>query len=176
MTRVWAERRRQRIRKQEWQVGYGVIGDYPVLGVGPGMARFYFPRYHPQFRSQLGTMDMEINNLYLNVTAETGTLGLLAFCWMALAGMGGLLEALWRGGGLARLPALTALFASLVGCAAQFMGSNTLFLVYFTALIGLACAGARVAATGMEQQTAGAVPANSGKRAAEGRMSASTHL
>ena len=138
------------IRKAQWRVGYALIADYPVLGVGPGMARFYFSRYHQTIRSQPKSDDYEINNAYINVFAESGVVGFAAFFWCALAGVGALALAIKRFG-MANVPVLTALSASLVGCATQYASMNALFLIYFPVLIGLTVAGARLAHTDAER-------------------------
>lgn len=138
------------VRKAEWKVGYGLIADYPALGVGPGMARFYFSRYHQTIRSQPMAEDYEINNAYVNVFAESGIVGLAAFLWCGLAGVGALARTIKRFG-VANVPVLTALAASLVGCATQYASINALFLIYFPVLIGLAVAGARLAHTDAER-------------------------
>lgn len=145
------------IRKAQWRVGYALIADYPALGVGPGMARFYFSRYHESIRSQPKGDDFEINNAYINVFAESGVVGFAAFFWCAIAGIGALALAVKRFG-MANVPVLTALFASLVGCATQYASMNALFLIYFPVLIGLAVAGARLAHTDAER-----LPARAGK-------------
>lgn len=138
------------IRKGEWKVGYALIAHYPVLGVGPGMARFYFSRYHDTIRSMPFSPDYEINNAYINVYAESGLVGLLAFVWCAIAGIAALALVLRRFGPR-NVPVLAALCASLVGCATQYASFNALFLVYFPVLIGLATAGARLAPAGAER-------------------------
>lgn len=138
------------IRKAQWRVGYDLIDDYPILGVGPGMARFYFSRYHDTIRSQPQAEDYEINNVYINVFAESGIVGFAAFFWCAIAGIGALAIAIKRFG-MANVPVLTALSASLVGCATQYASVNALFLIYFPVLIGLALAGVRLAHTDAER-------------------------
>lgn len=147
------------IRKLEWKVGYDLIDDYPVLGVGPGMARFYFTRYHATMRSVPFGLDEEINNVYINVMAENGIVGFAAFIGCAIAGIGGLMLPLRRFGPK-RLPLLCALFASLMGVAAQYNGLNSLFVVYFPVLVGLACAAARLAPSGVEAPAEAPAPSS----------------
>lgn len=136
-------------RKMEWRVGYDLIDNYPVLGVGPGMARFYFTRYHKMQRTIPFGVDEEVNNVYINVLAENGIVGFIAFAACAIAGIAGLARPLRRLGPQ-RLPLLCAYFASLIGVAAQYSSLNSLFLVYFPVLVGLACASARLAPSGVE--------------------------
>jgi len=132
------------IRQNEWAAGYGIFEDYPVLGIGPGMAGYHFPRYHPNMQSQFLGGLRDVNNLYLSIMTDTGLVGMAAFGWCALAGAGALLAALRRRG-VANAPALAALTASLVGCAVQYVSLNALFLIYFCVLIGFATAAARLA-------------------------------
>ena len=140
------------IRKLEWKVGYDLIADYPILGVGPGMARFYFTRYHTGQRYIPFGQDEEVNNVYISVTAEDGIVGFVAFAACAIAGVAGLARPL-RALGPKRLPLLCAYFASLIGIAAQYSSLNSLFLVYFPVLVGMACASARLAPSGVELPT-----------------------
>ena len=144
------------VRKNEWAVGYSLISDYPVLGIGPGLARFYFGRYDYQ-RSTPLFFDAEINSVYINVVAESGVVGGLAFAWCAFAGIRALLTTAWRRGVL-NVPILTALIASLFGAAAQYTSLNSLFLVYFPALIGITVAGMRLAADGIPVEAPTAAP------------------
>ncbi len=132
------------VRKNEWAVGYAVISDHPFLGIGPGLARFYFGRYDFQ-RSTPLFFDQEINSVYINVVAESGVVGGLAFVWCAFSGIRALLTVVWRRG-VSNVPILTALVASLFGVAAQYTSLNSLFLVYFPALIGITVAGMRLSA------------------------------
>jgi O-antigen ligase len=132
------------IRKGEWAAGYGMFVAHPVIGIGPGMSSYHFPRYHPSFQSQNAQGLSEVNNLYLTVLAETGLIGMIVFGWAAIVGAGRLATAI-RQSGMRKVPVLVALTASLVGCAIQYMSLNSLFLIYFCGLIGLACAAARVA-------------------------------
>jgi O-antigen ligase len=142
------------IRQGEWQSGIGMASAYPVLGVGLGMSGFHVPRYHPALQSQLsegGTV--EVNNLYLNVAAETGILGLSALVCAGLAGIAALSGVILRRT-TAGVPALTALTASLVGCALQYNGMAGLFIIYLPALIGLAAAAHRIGLMGAENPPA----------------------
>ena len=137
------------MRQAEADVGYATFSAHPLLGVGPGMDNFYFPRYYGMLITLTSGPGMEINNLYITVAAETGIIGILAFGWLGIAGIGALFAALRRYGPENR-PVLTALSCSLVGCALQYLSLNPLFLIYFTALVGIAVTGMRVASSGIE--------------------------
>ncbi len=56
-----------------------VYADYPVIGVGPGMYRYYYQDYAERvgIRTQLAAR--QAHDLYLGLAAENGTLGLVAF-------------------------------------------------------------------------------------------------
>lgn len=70
-----------------------VFLDHPVLGVGPGM---YSPYYSRDYANDLGlrhfTTNRRAHNLYLEIAAETGIVGLSVF----LAIVGTTLLQLWR--------------------------------------------------------------------------------
>ena len=132
------------IRRAENLTGLLIFEQYPVIGVGPGMAGYHFPRYHPYLQSQILSGGVpEVNSVYLGALAETGVVGLAALAFCALAGAAGLLRAA-RSAGPRRFPALWALLASLGGCAVHYAGLNPLFLIYFTGLLALAVSAARL--------------------------------
>jgi hypothetical protein len=144
------------MRGAEAIVGWNCFVTHPILGVGAGMDNFYFPRYYRWEVNVATSLLPEINDLYITVAAETGLIGILAFAWMGLAGIRALAMTLRRHGPVNR-PVLTALTCSLVGCAFQYLSLNPLFLLYFTALVGIACAGERLAPTGVEQPAAAGI-------------------
>lgn len=131
------------VRRTEWDAGRRIFADHPVFGVGPGLSRFIFAQYDWHRSPPLG-LDIEVSNLYLSLLAEDGVVGMAAFVWCGLAGAAALALVVRRWGA-ARVPLLTALLASLVGCALQFTSFNALHVVYFPAAIGLAVAAARLA-------------------------------
>lgn len=134
------------VRQGEWAAGYGIFQDHILLGVGPGMAGYHFPRYHPLLQSQITTGSVpEVTNLYLMALTETGILGFSALiaCWIAGATL--LMRAILKRG-VGRNPGVYALGCSLAACAIQYMSLNPLFLIYFCVTVGLALAGARLAA------------------------------
>lgn len=138
------------IRADEFAVGWSAVDARPLLGVGPGLAAFYFPRFHPVMQSQSLTGLREINSLYITTLAETGLIGFCALMWCGIVGTAALASAVRRAGS-SNVPILTALSASLVGCAVQYFSLNPLFLIYFTGLVGLAVTGARLAPTDAER-------------------------
>ncbi len=138
------------IRQAENSAGMRILEDYPILGVGPGMAGYHFPRYHPVMQSQLMAGGIpEVNNAYFSALAETGVAGLAALILCGLVGGGVILRSLrlhgWRRGRV-----LGAFAASLGGCGVQYMGLNPLFLIYFTGLLALAVSAYRLLDSGIE--------------------------
>lgn len=76
-------------RMAHWQAGWGMVVDYPFLGVGPGnYPEAYEDYYIPPWRDALG----HAHNYYLNMTAEAGVPGLLAL----LLVLGLAFRGLWR--------------------------------------------------------------------------------
>lgn len=90
-----------------WEDSFGMVRDFPILGVGLGCWSELFPHYHrPPWRS--GRF-LESHNDYLQLLAETGLVGFaLLGCFFVYA----VFRPLARIGGLA--PAVRATFAALV--------------------------------------------------------------
>lgn len=128
-------------RQREWNVAKDLSQRFPLLGCGPGLANFYFPKYHELVNSVPLVGVIEINSVFFNAIAETGFLGLIAIGWCTLTGLGRLLTSI-RCAGPQRCPTLVALTASLLGCFVQYISVNPLFLIYFSALVGLSTAAA----------------------------------
>ncbi|MGH2521914.1 MAG: O-antigen ligase family protein, partial [Anaerolineales bacterium] len=56
-----------------------VFVDHPIVGVGPGMYRFYYQDYAEQVGIRVLAANRQAHNLYLGLAAETGALGLITF-------------------------------------------------------------------------------------------------
>jgi O-antigen ligase len=56
-----------------------VFIDHPVVGVGPGMFRFYYQEYADFVGLRVQTEDRQSHNLFLGLLAETGALGMICF-------------------------------------------------------------------------------------------------
>jgi len=56
-----------------------VFIDHPVIGVGPGMFRYYYGDYAEYVGLRVLTTDRQAHNLYLGIAAETGALGEICF-------------------------------------------------------------------------------------------------
>jgi putative inorganic carbon (hco3(-)) transporter len=55
-----------------------VFLDHPVIGVGPGLFRYYYEEYAAQVGLRVQSTERSAHDLYLQVAAEHGLLGLLA--------------------------------------------------------------------------------------------------
>lgn len=71
-----------------WQVGWDVFNDYPVLGVGPGNAGYFFPKKMSSFGwslTETSTVMYQMSSipntksLWIRLLAETGILGFAVF-------------------------------------------------------------------------------------------------
>jgi putative inorganic carbon (hco3(-)) transporter len=56
-----------------------VFIDHPVVGVGPGMFRYYYQEYAAFVGLRILAADRQAHNLYLGLLAETGALGMGCF-------------------------------------------------------------------------------------------------
>lgn len=65
-----------------------MFGDHPLVGVGYGNFEIHYPRYAQQLGLDARREERQAHSLYLEVAAETGLVGLLAFATL-LAGAGG---------------------------------------------------------------------------------------
>ena len=56
--------------------------DPPVIGVGPGVARLNFQEYAEKVGGNVGATNRRAHSLYVQLAAETGVVGLVAFLGM----------------------------------------------------------------------------------------------
>ena len=149
-------------RMAHWQAGWEMFLAHPLLGVGPGHYALAYPQYAilPYWTLALG----HAHNIYINVAAETGLIGLVAYLamvgsWFALV--------LSRARGLAaREPTglSRAVVVGVLGCLAAVAVHNTfddLYVHMMNVQIGLLLGLASVAVPGFgagagEQSRAGA--------------------
>jgi len=152
-----------KMRYEENLTGLRIFKNHPLLGVGPSMTAFYFPVYNPSARSMNDTqISYFVNNLYITTLAESGVLGFVTLSLCGIFGLAALCRPILRWGPR-QVPVLTGLTIALVGCAIQYWNTQNLFLIYFPALIGLACAGERLAMTAPEQQPGSAALVQAGE-------------
>lgn len=79
-------------RMAHWQAALAMWRDHLWLGVGPGNYAVFYPAYHlPRWQEALG----HAHNIYLNVAAESGLLGLLTYGAFWLAALGQALAAVF---------------------------------------------------------------------------------
>lgn len=68
-------------RQNVWTAVFKMIADYPLLGIGPGHSAFnkIYPLYQlPRFNA------LSAYSIFLEVTVETGLLGLASFLWLLI--------------------------------------------------------------------------------------------
>jgi len=113
-------------RSELWTAAAKMILDRPVLGVGPGTYRL---RYAGYIGLGPGAVETHSNNLYLQLAAETGILGLLAFLAVVVLAVAPLVRRLLeRPAGTLSAPASTRTWivgAALVAAVAAFLGHGT---------------------------------------------------
>ncbi|HUT86029.1 MAG TPA: O-antigen ligase family protein [Elusimicrobiales bacterium] len=65
----------------QWKAGIKMLGDYPILGVGPSNVKVIFHFYHPKpIDGQYGWSNL--HNLYLHQAVERGLVGLAALIYL----------------------------------------------------------------------------------------------
>jgi putative inorganic carbon (HCO3(-)) transporter len=69
-----------------------VFLDHPVVGVGPGMFKYYYLEYADQVGLQLHTTTREAHNLFLDIGADNGALGLGCFLGILFFSLRGLAQ------------------------------------------------------------------------------------
>jgi len=130
-------------RATEMLAALRVFLDHPVLGVGPGQyTPFYSEKYHsdPQFAFKYVPGARGAHNLYLQIAAETGIIGLAVFMAMVFL----ILRQLWQARRhwaysrpeVANLA--TALFLSLTAYLVHSVFAHLAYERYFFLLLALA--------------------------------------
>ena len=69
-------------RVTEMQAAGLLFLDNPLVGAGPGMAPVYYPEYAVLVGGKVRGVDRRTHSLYLQLAAETGLVGLIAFLGM----------------------------------------------------------------------------------------------
>jgi O-antigen ligase len=128
-----------------------LFADQPILGAGPGLAPLYYPEYAPVVGGKVRPGTRRSHNLFLQLAAETGLVGLgaflvvVAFAFRALEGARRRLErrdrVLWGVACGLELALIISLTTSLFLHAA--------YIRYFWILLGLS------AAVGVQKGAAG---------------------
>lgn len=148
-----------------WQAGWEVFGDYPILGVGPGNAGFFFPEKLSAFSWSLTeirtlmyhwTSLPNIKSLWVRLLAETGVVGFAFFtCWYYVLWQSVLfLRKAYPPGGAAQTHGPPSGLSRMVGLAGEFVlvalliegfSIDTFALPYYWFSLGLLTAACEVA-------------------------------
>jgi O-antigen ligase len=149
-------------RFTEMQGAARVFADYPLIGVGPGMFKYYAEEYGNEGGLKMLEGPRQAHNLYLGIAADMGAPGLLCFLGMVFVTLRSLGRARQR---CVRSDPMMADMAAgflltLVTFLATGMSSNFSFTRYFWLMLGLATAAASIPAR---------VPATDPRRAMAGR-------
>ncbi len=93
-------------RMAHWQAGWRMWAEHPWRGVGPGNYEPIYPAYYiPPWKEPLG----HAHNYYLNIAAETGLIGLLAYLVLWGAAFWQVMQAIRRTSGWERAVAIGVL-------------------------------------------------------------------
>jgi putative inorganic carbon (HCO3(-)) transporter len=145
-------------RATENLAALNVFADHPLLGVGPEQ----FPAYYRDYADEIGisvrAADREAHNLYLEIAAETGILGLIAFLGAVVATLVQLARA--RARALARRPDLAAMASGFMLALVAYLATGIFlhlsYARYFWLVLALAgAAGSIVLRTMAEDDAAG---------------------
>jgi putative inorganic carbon (HCO3(-)) transporter len=144
-----------KFRLQIWDAGWKMIQDHPILGVGAGQ----FPTaYGTIYANRFHTAWMNPHNLFLQVTAELGIVGLIVFSYFLIQ--------IWRANRWVlretKSPALQVNHAFAAACYFMMVGigvvstvSHTLYRPYWYLLAGLVAANRAVTSKMLEEGVQG---------------------
>lgn len=131
-------------RVHAWEVAAGISRDHPVVGVGAGGFRYAWPLYAPPE----ATTAFVAHNIFLDVVAEVGWVGMLLFMIFMASAVGGVFAA-------GRHPEIGWLAKGLAAASALYLTcdlfSGYILSAHLYMLCGLAACAARIA---MAPQTA----------------------
>lgn len=68
------------MRLDMWYCAVEMMIDHPLLGIGWGAFKFVYPVYNELIQAA-GITIFHAHNMFLNIWAETGIVGLVIFCW-----------------------------------------------------------------------------------------------
>ena len=138
-----------------------VFADHPLVGVGPGLFPEHYAEYAERVAIRVKDEQREAHNLYLQIAAETGALGLAAFLGAVGVTIGELVRARHRA--LATRPATATLLGGFLLALIAYLVTGVFlhlsYARYFWLLLALAGAAAAVAAREQAAEMAAAVPA-----------------
>jgi O-antigen ligase len=109
-------------RMAHWQAGWNMYFSNPVLGVGPGHYTVAYPAYRVNdfWKDPLG----HAHNLYLNVMAEDGFLGILTYVIQWIGWSAVVISGFWRSRANADRAIAAGVLASLIGVAVHNLFDN----------------------------------------------------
>jgi O-antigen ligase len=137
-------------RFTEMQAAARVFADYPLIGVGPGMFKFYAQEYGNEGGLRLLETTREAHNLYLGIAADMGAPGIACFLGMVLLTVRSLARARRRFMSFDPMMANVAagFILTIVTFLATGMSANFSYTRYFWLMLGLATAAASIPARG----------------------------
>jgi putative inorganic carbon (HCO3(-)) transporter len=125
-----------------------VFIDHPVVGVGPGMFRYYYQEYAAYVGLRVLTADRQAHSLFPGLVAETGALGLLFFCLILYVTLRDLHRVRKRWG--KTRPELANMATGFMLAVITYLTTGIFlhfaFIRYFWLIIALASAAAHIAA------------------------------
>lgn len=126
-------------RLQLWTAGLLMFEQHPILGVGPDNFRWLYGSYAGLAR---WNTDIHANNLYIELLADTGILGLAVFMWLAWRIVSEAAGGLWGRSSsrlwIWRVAALASLAAWFVHGLLDYFYEFTPTYVAFWLIVGLA--------------------------------------
>lgn len=124
-----------------------VFTDHPVVGVGPGMFKYYSQEYGNELGIRKLKEARQAHSLFLDIAAENGALGLLCFLALSLATLQGLIRGRRRC--LASRPVLAdyaaGYFLALTSYLFTGLFLHLSFIRFFYLMLGLGAAAAQIA-------------------------------
>jgi len=107
--------------------------EHPILGIGPGGFGPYMTP-HPYYMLKSWKI---VNNEFIEILAENGILGLLAFCLIILVLLARSIKAVIKAQDKYLKAIMIALFAAFIGVIVQYQTFSTLYIMHVWFLVGL---------------------------------------
>ena len=126
-----------------------IFADYPILGVGPGMSKYYIREYGNQLGLRILDGDRQAHSFYLQIAAENGLFGIVLYLAILGITLRNLLRVRERW--LEEHPDLaylaTGLFFTIVAYSTTALFLHLSYLRYFWLMLALANVACHVATT-----------------------------
>jgi O-antigen ligase len=120
-----------------------MFGDHPVVGIGYGNFEIHYPRYAQQLGLDARREERQAHSLYLEIAAETGIVGMLAFAALVVGTLAGAVRArrsLGESGDVDGYHLATGFAIALLGYLAGSIFLHLTYPRYFWLLIGIGLA------------------------------------